>query len=88
MSLNQHSKFVLILLNHEWITFLPKICAKDATYSSSCVGIAKFGCHEVWNLSREVIPLTHSETGFIERYKTIFFICCISLIQTIQADVI
>ncbi len=33
---------------------------KDATYSSSCVGIAKFGCREVWNLSREVIPLTHS----------------------------
>ncbi len=28
---------------------LPKIRAKDATYSSSCVEIAKFGCREVWN---------------------------------------
>ena len=61
MSSNQHSKFPLIPLNHEWIIFLPKICAKDATYSSSCVGIAKFGCHEVWNYFTKVIPLTHSD---------------------------
>ena len=29
-------------------------------YSSSCVGIAKFGCREVWHYFPEVIPLTHS----------------------------
>ena len=28
---------------------------------TSRVGIAKFGCREVWNYFREVIPLTHSE---------------------------
>ena len=61
MSWNQHSKFLLIPLNHKWITFLPKIRAKDATYSSSCFGIAKFGSGEGWNYFREVIPLTHSD---------------------------
>ncbi len=61
MSRNQHSKFLLIPLNHEWSTFISKICAKDATHSSSRVGIAQFGYREVWNLSREVLPLTHSE---------------------------
>ena len=28
----------------------------------SSIGIAKFACREVWNLYREVIPLTHSDT--------------------------
>ena len=33
--------------------------------------LQKFGCHEVRNLSREVIPLTHSETrNRTEVYKT------------------
>ncbi len=54
----------MIPLNYEWVTFLPKIRAKDATYNSSCVRIAKFGCREVWNYFREVIPLTHSENDF------------------------
>ncbi len=40
------------ILLHE-LPVVAKIRAKDATYSSSCVRIAKFGC-------REVIPLTHS----------------------------
>ncbi len=34
-------------------------------YSSSCVGIAKFGCREVWNYLLEVIPLTHSDIGIL-----------------------
>ncbi len=38
-----------------------KIRAKDATYSSSCVGMAKFGCCEVWNYFCEVILFTHSD---------------------------
>ncbi len=40
-----------------------KTGAKDATYSSPSIGIAKFACREVWNLYREVIPLTHSALG-------------------------
>ncbi len=30
-------------------------------YSSSSIGIAKFACREVWNLYRDVKPLTHSD---------------------------
>ncbi len=30
-------------------------------YSGSSIGIAKFTFCEVWNLYREVIPLTHSD---------------------------
>ena len=35
---------------------------KDTAYSAS-IGIAKLACREVWDLYREVIPLTHSENS-------------------------
>ena len=52
-------------------------------YSSSCVGMAKFGCHEVWNLSREVIPLTHSD---MEDRSTLVYTCMSILYQHIHLD--
>ncbi len=50
--------------SHFYLKFVQKML------HSSCVGTAKSGCHEVWNLSREVIPLTHSDTCTINKIKS------------------
>ncbi len=52
------------------ILSLTYVCANDAAYGSSIIGIAKFACREVWNLYREVIPHTHSGIcGFVDCFK-------------------
>ncbi len=68
-----------IPLNHEWITFLPKIRAKDATYSitnsvlnSSCFAWHPYGKRELFKTELVIVHVLELQNLDVVKYGITF----------------